>query len=148
MTDDERRLRLAGIHHITLISGNLERSAAFYRDLLGLRLVEAGVNQDDPNARHFWFGDADGAPGTLVTLFEYPHMERGTVGVGSTHHFAFRVGSEDELEGWRRYLTSRGVPCTPVLDRDRFKSLYIRDPDGHIVEIATDLPGFAPPAGP
>ena len=148
MTENERRLRIAGIHHITLISGNLERSAAFYRDLLGLRLVEAGVNQDDPGARHFWFGDGEGAPGTLVTLFEYPQMEPGTVGVGSTHHFAFRVSGEDELEGWRRYLTSRGVPCTPVLDRDRFKSLYIRDPDGHIVEIATDLPGFAPAAGP
>lgn len=148
MTENERRLRIAGIHHITLISGNLERSAGFYRDLLGLRLVEAGLNQDDPDARHFWFGDADGAPGTLVTLFEYPQMEQGTVGVGSTHHFAFRVGSEDELEGWRRYLDSRGVPCTQVLDRGRFKSIYLRDPDGHIVEIATDLPGFDLPAGP
>ena len=148
MASEERRLRIAGIHHVTLISGNLERSAAFYRDLLGLRLVEAGVNQDDPDARHFWFGDADGTPGTLITLFEYPEMEHGTVGVGSTHHFAFRVSSEDELEGWRRYLDSRGVPCTQVLDRDKFKSIYLRDPDGHIVEIATDLPGFELPAGP
>jgi catechol 2,3-dioxygenase-like lactoylglutathione lyase family enzyme len=148
MSDDERRLRITGIHHITLISANLDRSAAFYRDLLGLRLVEAEMNQDDPNARHFWFGDADAAPGTLVSLFEYPHMERGAVGVGSTHHFAFRVGSEDELEGWQRYLASRNVPCTQVLDRGHFKSVYIRDPDGHIVEIATDLPGFEAPAGP
>ena len=146
--DSERRLRIAGIHHITLISANLERSTAFYRDLLGLRLVEAGVNQDDPGARHFWFGDADGAPGTLVTLFEYPQMEAGSVGVGSTHHFAFCVSGEDELEGWRRYLESRGVPSTQVLDRGRFKSIYLRDPDGHIVEIATDLPGFGAPAGP
>ena len=138
MSDSERRLRIAGIHHITLISANLDRSTAFYRDLLGLRLVEAGTNQDDPNARHFWFGDADGAPGSLVSLFEYPHMERGSVGVGSTHHFAFRVSGEDELEAWQRYLTSRGVPCTDVLDRERFKSIYLRDPDGHIVEIATD----------
>ena len=82
MASEERRLRIAGIHHITLISANLERSAAFYRDLLGLRLVEAGVNKDDPNARHFWFGDADGAAGTLVSLFEYPDMEQGVVGVG------------------------------------------------------------------
>ena len=74
-------------------------------------------------------------------------MEQGAVGVGSTHHFALRVSGEDELEGWRRYLTSRDVPCTPVLDRERFKSIYIRDPDGHIIEIATDLPGFDP-AGP
>ena len=143
----ERRLQLAGIHHINLISADLERSTAFYRDLLGLRLVEAGANQDDPDARQFWFGDADGAPGTLISLFEYPQMEPGVVGVGSTHHFAFRVGTEDELEGWRRYLESRGVPCTEVLDRKRFRSIYLRDPDGHIVEIATGLPGFTP-AGP
>ena len=148
MAENERRLHIAGIHHVTLISSDLDRSAAFYRDLLGLRLVEAGTNDDDPDARHFWFGDPDGAPGTLITLFEYPQMERGIVGIGSTHHFAFRVGSEDELEGWRRYLDSRGVPCTQVIDRARFKSIYLRDPDGHIVEIATDLPGFEPPAGP
>jgi catechol 2,3-dioxygenase-like lactoylglutathione lyase family enzyme len=144
MADEERRLQITGLHHITLISANLDRSTGFYRDLLGLRLVEAESNPDDPNARHFWFGDADGAAGTLVSLLEYPHMERGNVGVGATHHFAFRVGSEDELEGWRRYLESRGVPGTQVLDRGHFKSIYIRDPDGHIVEIATDLPGFAP----
>jgi glyoxylase I family protein len=147
MADDERRLRIAGLHHITLISANLDRSTGFYRDLLGLRLVEVEANPDDPNARHFWFGDADGAAGTLVSLLEYPHMERGSVGVGSTHHFAFRVATEDELEGWQRYLTSRTVPVTQVLDRGHFKSIYIRDPDGHIVEIATDLPGFKP-AGP
>jgi catechol 2,3-dioxygenase-like lactoylglutathione lyase family enzyme len=147
LASEVRRLRIAGIHHITLISSNLDRSAAFYRDLLGLRLVEAGANLDDPDARHFWFGDADGAAGTLVSLFEYPHMEPGSVGIGSTHHFAFRVGTEDELDGWHRYLTSRGVPCTPVLEREAFRSIYLRDPDGHIVEIATDLPGF-PPAGP
>ncbi len=140
--ENERRLRIAGIHHITLISSDLERSAAFYRDLLGLRLVEAGVNQDDPGARHFYFGDAHGAPGTLVSLFEYPQMEPGEVGVGSTHHFALCVESPEELEGWRGWLESRGVPCTEVLDRVHFKSIYLRDPDGHIVELASRGPGF------
>ena len=145
MTDEHsgaRRLRIAGLHHITLISANLERSTAFYRDLLGLRLLEAGVNQDDPNARHFYFGDAQGTPGTVITLFEYPHMEAGSVGVGSTHHFALCVESEDELAGWRAWLESRGVPCTEILDRTFFKSVYLRDPDGHIVELATRGPGF------
>lgn len=145
MTGEEtgaRRLRIAGLHHITLISADLERSTAFYRDLLGLRLLEAGVNQDDPGARHFYFGDAGGAPGTVITLFEYPQMEAGSVGVGSTHHFALCVESEDELEGWRGWLESRGVPCTEILDRTFFKSVYLRDPDGHIVELATRGPGF------
>ncbi|MEA2404962.1 MAG: glyoxylase family protein [Thermoleophilaceae bacterium] len=141
--EEPRRLQLRGIHHITLICASLERSAAFYRDTLGLRLVEESVNQDDPSARHFYFGDAHGAPGTVITCMEYPQMEEGTVGRGSTHHFAFAVETAEELEGWRSYLESRGIGCTQALDRTYFRSIYLRDPDGHIVEIATRGPGFA-----
>lgn len=141
---EPRRLRIAGLHHITVISSDLDRTAAFYRDVLGLSLLEAGMNDDDPSARHFFFGAADGAPGTIISAFEYPRMEAGTVGVGSTHHFALCVESEEELEGWRGWLESRGVPCTEVLDRRHFKSVYLRDPDGHIVEIASRGPGFPP----
>jgi catechol 2,3-dioxygenase-like lactoylglutathione lyase family enzyme len=141
--EEPRRLQLRGIHHITLICASLERSAAFYRDTLGLRLVEESVNQDDPSARHFYFGDAHGAPGTVITCMEYPQMEEGAVGRGSTHHFAFAVETAEELEGWRSYLESRGIGCTQALDRTYFRSIYLRDPDGHIVEIATRGPGFA-----
>ena len=111
------RLRIAGIHHITLISANLERSAAFYRDLLGLRLVEAGVNKDDPGARHFWFGDADGAAGTLVSLFEYPNMEQGRRrrAPRTTSPSASRRG---RAGGLAPLPDLAGRPCTPVLDRD------------------------------
>ncbi len=141
---EPRRLRISGIHHITLISRDLDRSTAFYRDLLGLGLVKQTVNDDDPSARHFFFGDAEGAPGTLITCFEYPRMEDGKVGAGSTHHFAFCVESDEELDGWRAYLTGQGVACTEVMDRTAFRSIYLRDPDGHIVEIATRGPGFSP----
>jgi len=146
---EARRLRIAGIHHITIISRNLERTVVFYRDLLGMGLVKQTLNNDDPNSRHFYFGDAEGTPGTLVTAFEYPRMEDGKVGAGSTHHFALAVDTEEELEGWRGYLTAQGVPCTEVMDRTYFKSIYLRDPDGHIVEIATASPGFTvdEPAG-
>ena len=140
---EERRLRITGIHHITVICANLERSVAFYRDVLGLRLIKQTLNQDDRNARHFFFsGDALGAPGTVITCMEYPYMEEGTVGRGSTHHFALCVESDDELEGWRRYLESRGVGSTQVLDRTYFKSIYLRDPDGHVIELASRAPGF------
>lgn len=134
---EPRRLSITGLHHITLISSDVDRTAAFYRDLLGMRLLEATVNDDDPNARHLVFGDAAGTPGTMVTAFEYPDMDAGSVGIGSTHHFALCVESEEELEGWRGWLESRGVPCTEVLERSRFKSIYVRDPDGHIIEIAS-----------
>lgn len=140
---EPQRLRIIGLHHITLICSSLDRSVGFYRDLLGMRVVKQTRNHDDPSARHFYFGDADGAPGTVVSCFEYPRMERGKAGVGSTHHFALSVESEAELRGWRDYLVSRGVPCSELLDRTYFKSLYLRDPDGHVVEIATRGPGFA-----
>jgi catechol 2,3-dioxygenase-like lactoylglutathione lyase family enzyme len=138
---NERRLRIAGIHHVTLICSDVERSVDFYRNLLGMRLVKQTVNEDDRAARHFFFGDEEGRPGTLITCLEYAELEEGVVGRGSTHHFALNVGSEEELAAWRDYLVSRGVPVTEVLDRTYFKSIYLRDPDAHIVELATHGPG-------
>ena len=139
-----RRLRIAGIHHITLLCADLEKATAFYRNLLGMRMVKQTVNEDDPDARHLFFGDEEGAPGTLVTCLEYPDLDDGTVGAGSIHHFALTVGTDEELAAWRDYLTSSGVACTEVLDRTFFKSIYLRDPDGHIVELATAGPGIEP----
>ena len=141
---NERRLRIAGIHHITLLVSDVERSLAFYRNVLGMRLVKQTVNDDDQSARHLIFGDEEGRPGTLITCLEYPQLEDGTVGVGSTHHFALTVADVEELQGWREYLTAQGVACTEVMDRTFFHSIYLRDPDGHIVELATAGPGITP----
>ena len=138
----ERRLRIAGIHHITLLCADVERSAGFYRNLLGMRLVKQTLNEDDRAARHLFFGDEQGRPGTLITCLEYPELDEGSVGRGSTHHFALGVETEEELAAWRDYLVSRAIPVTDVLDRTYFKSLYLRDPDGHIVELATLGPGL------
>jgi catechol 2,3-dioxygenase-like lactoylglutathione lyase family enzyme len=138
---NERRLRIAGLHHLTLLCKDVERSVAFYRNLLGMRLVKQTVNEDDRGARHLFFGDEEGRPGTLITCLEYPDLDEGTVGRGSTHHFALSVGSEEELAGWRDYLTAQGISVTDVMDRTYFKSVYLRDPDGHIVELATTGPG-------
>ncbi len=130
-------MRLSGLHHVTAIVADLERTTAFYRDILGLALVQEGANDDDPGARHFWFGDAQGAAGTLVSFMEYPQMEEGRQGRGATHHFAFAVDSAAEQAAWRDYLNSRSVPCSEVFERGRFRSIYFRDPDGHLLEIAT-----------
>ncbi|HEY7453241.1 MAG TPA: VOC family protein [Thermoleophilaceae bacterium] len=139
---NERRLRIAGLHHITLLCADVERSLAFYRNLLGMRLVKQTVNEDDRRARHFFFGDEEGRPGTLITCLEYPDLDEGTVGRGSTHHFALAVESEEELAAWRDYLISRGISVTDVMDRTYFKSIYLRDPDGHILEIAAGVDGL------
>jgi glyoxylase I family protein len=69
------------------------------------------------------------------------------VGVGSTHHFAFAVDSHEEQLAWVDYLRGQGLDCTDVFDRGAFRSIYVRDPDGHIVEIATREPGLHPLEG-
>jgi catechol 2,3-dioxygenase-like lactoylglutathione lyase family enzyme len=127
---------------VTLLCKDVERSVGFYRNLLGMRVVKQTVNEDDRGARHLFFGDEEGRPGTLITCLEYPDLDEGTVGRGSTHHFALSVESEEELGGWRDYLTARGIQVTEVMDRTYFKSIYLRDPDGHIVELATIGPGL------
>jgi catechol 2,3-dioxygenase-like lactoylglutathione lyase family enzyme len=86
-----------------------------------------------------WFGTADGS---LVSFMQYPQLPEGVVGIGLTHHFALRVDSLEELRAWRDYLRDRGVDCTEIMDRRAFHSLYLRDPDGHVVEIATPETGF------
>lgn len=135
-------MQLRGLHHVTAIASDLERTIAFYRDLLGLAIVHDGPSDDDPRARHVWFGALGGEAGQLVSFMQYPELPPGVVGVGSTHHFALVVDSAEEQEAWRDYLRDHGVDTTEVLDRGAFRSLYVRDPDGHIVEIATRGPGF------
>jgi catechol 2,3-dioxygenase-like lactoylglutathione lyase family enzyme len=134
-----RRMQLTGLHHITLISADLERSIAFYRDVLGLGIVRDATSDDDPGTRHVWFGAVDGTPGRLLSVMEYPHLPEGVVGTGSTQHFALAVETVEELEAWRGYLAEQGVECSEIFDRGGFRSLYLRDPDGHVVEIATRL---------
>jgi glyoxylase I family protein len=141
---EEQRMQLRGLHHVTAIASDLERTIAFYRDLLGLAIVHDGPSDDDPEARHVWFGALDGDAGRLLSFMQYPELHPGVVGVGSTHHFALTVETADEQQAWRDYLRDHGVDCSEVLDRGAFTSIYVRDPDGHIVEIATRGPGFAP----
>ena len=134
---EQRRMRLTGLHHLTAIVRDLDRTTAFYRDTLGLTLVREGPSDDDPNARHHWFAAGDPEAGHLISFMEYPGLEEGKVGIGTVQHFALVVDSEEEQVAWRDYLLARGVQCSPVMDRGTFRSIYLRDPDGNIVEIAT-----------
>jgi glyoxylase I family protein len=140
--EEAKRMQLRGIHHVTAICSDLARTTAFYRDLLGLTIVHDGPSDDDPDTRHVWFGDPDNQAGTLISFMEYPQLPKGVTGTGSTHHFALKVETPEEQIAWRDYLRDHGVECTDVFDRGAFRSLYLRDPDGHVVEIATTGPGF------
>src|SRR5438270_4998042 len=133
---------IKGLHHITLVAGNAERTARFYVETLGLGFVKKTVNFDAPDTYHLYFGDRTGTPGTLVTFFEWPHAPAGRIGVGSSHHFAMTVEDEQGQLKWKRRLTDAGVAVSGPYERYAFKSIYFRDPDGVILEIATRGPGW------
>ena len=56
-----------GLHHVTAIASDPQQNIDFYVGLLGLRLIKRTVNFDDPGTYHFYFGDAAGTPGTILT---------------------------------------------------------------------------------
>jgi glyoxalase family protein len=131
-----------GIHHITIVCGDAQRTIDFYTGVLGLRLVKRTVNFDDPGSYHLYFGDAVGSPGSAITFFEWPGAPKGRPGIGGTHHFALTVDDRDGLLKWKRRLIDLGIPVSGPLDRHYFASIYFTDPDGTIVEIATRGPGW------
>ncbi|MDX2077878.1 MAG: VOC family protein [bacterium] len=135
-------MSILGIHHITLVSSNAQRTAEFYTKVLGQRLIKRTINYDDPSSYHIYFGDETGKPGTAITFFEWAHAPKGKHGVGGTHHFAMRVKDETALLKWKRRLHDMNIPTKGIYDRHYFKSLYFQDPDGVNLEIATDGPGW------
>lgn len=132
-----------GFHHVTMVSSDAPRTLRFYRDLLGLGLVKKTVNFDDPSAYHLYFGDATGAPGTLLTFFEWKGIPQGAPGIGGVHHVALEVADLDAILQWKRRLTDHGVAVNGPINRGYFTSLYFADPDGQILELATTGPGYA-----
>ena len=134
---------IQGLHHITLVCADAQRTVDFYTGVLGLRLVKLTVNFDDPGSYHLYFGDESGSPGSAITFFEWRDASRGHPGIGGTHHYALETADRTSLLQWKRRLTDHGLSVDGPLDRHYFTSIYFRDPDGVIVEIATRGPGWA-----
>jgi glyoxalase family protein len=135
-------MTIQGLHHISIVVADAQRTVDFYTRVLGIRLVKKTVNFDDPSMYHLYFGDETGRPGTALTFFEWPGAGRGAPGIGGTHHVALIVNDDTGQLKWKRRLTDLGIAVTGPLDRHYFHSIYLRDPDGTILEIATRGPGW------
>jgi len=134
-----------GLHHISLVTSDQELNRRFYTEVLGLRRVKYTVNQDDPYHRHLFYADEKGTTGTAITFFEWPELPRGQVGLGSPHHLSYSVKSVDALPQWVAWLRSKGVSVSGPFARGERLSIYLRDPDGVLVEITAKNPdGVAP----
>jgi glyoxalase family protein len=101
-------MKLEGLHHITMITGDAQKNVEFYADVLGLRLVKKTVNFDQPEAYHLYFGDERGAPGSILTWFEFAGARRGRPGLGDIHTIQLGVATEESLDFWADRLERKG----------------------------------------
>ncbi len=118
-----------GIHHVTAIATDPQRNLDFYVGVLGLRLVKRTVNFDDPSAYHFYYGDALGRPGTLVTFFTWPHAPPGETGTGMAAEVSFAIGPTS-VPFWLERLRDHGIEHDIPELRFGEVTIRLRDPDG------------------
>lgn len=124
---------VTGIHHVTAIAGDPQRTLDFYTSVLGLRLVKLTVNFDDPGTYHFYFANGDGTPGSILTFFPWPKARPGVVGTGQVTATAFAIPTHSAAF-WRSRLTGLGVTVAEAI---RFGEavLGFQDPDGLPLEL-------------
>jgi glyoxalase family protein len=133
---------ISGIHHITAIASDPQRNLDFYTRVLGLRLVKLTVNFDDPGTYHFYFGDREGSPGSILTFFPWPGIRRGIAGNGQVSATAFAV-RPDALEFWESRLAAQGLPVAEAVERFGERVVRFADPDGLPLELVA-TPGADP----
>ncbi|PKV75925.1 glyoxalase family protein [Pontibacter ramchanderi] len=124
-----------GFHGVTLTVQDKEKTAQVLTDIFGYTLQEQSVN------RYRYVTDAVDTA-NIIDLVELPHEPRGLGGAGTNHHIAFRVKNEDVLMHFQKKIADLGYNITQKIDRNYFYSLYFREPNGILFEIATDNPGF------
>jgi len=128
--------RILGLHHITAVAAEPQRNLDFYTGTLGLRLIKLTVDFDEPHIYHFYFGDAHGHPGTILTFFPSPGIPRGRSGPGQATITSFSV-PENAMGYWRERLHSAGVHVDGPNNRFDEEYLAFHDPDGLPIELVS-----------
>jgi glyoxalase family protein len=124
---------LLGIHHVTSITGDVQKCVDFYVNVLGLRFIKKSINQDMPDTYHIYFGDCVGSPGTAMTFFGWPDWPKRRAGSGQVTTVSFSVPPES-LDFWNSRLRKHGVS---VEAKNRFgtEAIVLEDPDGIELEL-------------
>lgn len=131
-------MELAGIHHVSALTANVDKNYDFFTRILGMRLVKKTVNQDSPSSYHLFYADAVGTPGTDMTYFDIPNAGVTYPGVSSISNTGFRVMSEEALEFWRKRFESFGVQHEGVQERFGRKTLRFIDEEGSRLMLVVD----------
>ncbi len=127
---------IRGFHSTTLAFAQPAATVALLTGVMGYRAVSTVGHRTR-------YTVASGGPGSYVDILTDPSSPRGLNGAGTVHHIAFRVADDAAQLVAHRILTAHGAHVSPIIDRAYFHSIYYREPNGVLFEIATDQPGFA-----
>lgn len=136
MTDPDLKTPIAGLHHVTAISGPAQENLDFYTRVLNTRLIKKTVNFDAPEMYHLYFGAQDARPGSVMTFFNRETGEQGQAGYGAAQAFAYAV-APDALAQWQNVLGGQ------IATRFGMQVLCATEPHGQAFELVAD-----PEAGP
>ncbi len=127
---------IRGLHSVTCVVRDPARTIELMTGLLGFSVLE------EADGDRIRLGVAGGGPGRTIDIVGDGHAQAGVNGLGTVHHVAMAIGSEDEQLRLRGELLRNGSKVTEVRDRCYFKSIYFREPGGVLFEVATVQPGF------
>lgn len=127
-------------HSITLWERNPDPTARILTEVFGYAFTG---QETGPGWERLRFTAPGEAEARIVDIWRQDGAPVGIPGAGTIHHVAFRARTQDEQNHWRERLAQVGRPTTPVIDRQYFNAIYVREPGGVLFEIATDPPGFA-----
>jgi glyoxalase family protein len=132
--------QIRGLGPIVLTVSELSRTAFVLTEVMNMRRVR---DYSAHGAHVHVFAMGEGGPAAELHVLEQKDAPVAQQGAGGVHHVAFRTPDETQYHAWTQRLTDLRVPNSGEIDRFYFRSLYFREPNGILFEIATDGPGFA-----
>jgi len=134
--------QIRGLGPIELTVRNLASAALVLTEVMNMRRVRDFATAEE-RAQVQVFAMGEGGPAAELRVIEQKDQAVARQGAGGVHHVAFRTPNEEQYHAWTRRLAERRIPNSGEIDRFYFRSLYFREPNGILFEIATDGPGFA-----
>jgi glyoxalase family protein len=134
--------QIRGLGPIVLNVQNLADIEEVLTGVMNMRRAREYPAPDAPAQVHV-FAMGEGGPAAELHVIEQKNLPLARQGAGGVHHVAFRTPNEEQYHAWTRRLNEFGIRNSGEIDRFYFRSLYFREPNGILFEIATDGPGFA-----
>ena len=134
--------QIRGLGPIVLNVANLARTEQMLTDVMNMRR-ERDYAAPDAAAQVHVFAMGEGGLAAELHVIEQKDLQPARQGAGGVHHVAFRTPDSAQYEAWAKRLNELDIRNSGEVDRFYFRSLYFREPNGILFEIATDGPGFA-----